>query len=92
MKGLAKWFFVPAVVLAGLMLFNTPDAEAGRWVVRGYGYPVRAAPYVYPRYSPYYYGPYWRPPVAVYGEPAWVAPPVYAPPVYPPYRALYWGW
>jgi hypothetical protein len=92
MKGLVKWFLVPALVLTGLMLFDTPNAEAGRWAVRAYSYPAYADTYAAPYYGPYYYGPYWRPPVVVYRGPAWVAPPVYAPPVYRPYRALYWGW
>ena len=99
MKGLAKWFLLPAVLTAGMSLVWAGRAEAAkrRVHVRSPGY---HASYVYRhRYPPYYRAPayYWAPPpvrvrvyrpvpAVVYPEYRYVPAPVVAPWPVPYYR------
>ena len=86
MKGLIRWFLVPAVLLVGMAFVSEQPAQAGWWRVRVgpcapyYGYYVD--PYYHP-YTTYYYAPR---PVRVYRAPVVVTPPVYGP--YVPYPVV----
>ncbi len=84
MKRFVKWFGVPLVVIAGLMLFSPSEAEAGRWRRQARFY---RAPYVQS------YGAYWAaPPVAVRAyRPTVVYGPTYGYYGRPAYRSYYYG-